>query len=100
LEVLASSASTIASAAIPSVWANMKIADLNAESTYSDDPRLTGQMRQVALDHNLMSAFTAFVAVDASRRTEGTYGVTVPVAVPVPDGVRYDTTVNERPRQP
>jgi len=48
----------------------------------------------------LRSSFTAFVAVDASRRTEGTQGVTVPVAVPVPEGVRYDTTVNERPRQP
>jgi len=37
-----------------------------------------------------MSSLTAFVAVDASRRTEGTQGVTVPVAVPVPEGV--DTT--------
>jgi Ca-activated chloride channel family protein len=40
-----------------------------------------------------MSAFTAFLAVDSSRVTEGGQGTTVPVAVPVPDGVRYDTTV-------
>lgn len=61
------------------------------------DPRddLAGEIRQLALDYGLLSAFTAFVAVDASRRTEGEHGVTVPVAVPVPDGVRYDTTVTD-----
>jgi Ca-activated chloride channel family protein len=62
--------------------------------------RINQEIRQVALDYNLMSAFTAFVAVDASRRTEGTVGVTVPVAVPVPEGVRYETTVSERALQP
>jgi Ca-activated chloride channel family protein len=40
-----------------------------------------------------MSSYTAFIAVDSSRRTEGDHGVTVSVPVPVPDGVRYDTTV-------
>ena len=43
-----------------------------------------------------MSAYTAFIAVDSSRVTEGDHGVSVPVAVPVPDGVRYETTVQER----
>ena len=43
----------------------------------------------------LMSAYTAFVAVDSSRRTEGRTGTTVPVAVPVPEGVKYETTVEE-----
>jgi Ca-activated chloride channel family protein len=100
LEVPAASAGNAARAAIPSVWARMKIADLDDESTYSASTRIDQQIRQVALDYNLMSAFTAFVAVDASRRTEGAHGVTVPVAVPVPEGVRYETTVFERPRQP
>jgi hypothetical protein len=31
--------------------------------------------------------------VDSLTVTEGSHGVTVPVGVPVPDGVRYDTTV-------
>ena len=52
-------------------------------------------MRQLALDYQLMSAYTAFVAVDARERTAGRLGTTVPVPVPVPEGVRYDTTVEE-----
>jgi hypothetical protein len=43
-----------------------------------------------------MSAFTAFVAVDSTRKTAGSEGTTVPAAVPVPDGVNYDTTVKEK----
>jgi Ca-activated chloride channel homolog len=80
---------------LPSIWARMKIADLADESTYAPDADLPIQIKQVALDYGLMSAFTAFVAVDSTRRTEGSEGTTVPVAVPVPEGVKYDTTVQE-----
>ena len=78
---------------VPSVWARMKIADLVEESIYHPNAELPGEIKQVALDYDLMSPFTAFVAVDSTRRTEGTGGTTVPVAVPVPDGVKYETTV-------
>ena len=81
---------------LPSIWARMKIAALAAESTYAPNVELPEQIKQVALDYGLMSAFTAFVAVDSTRRTEGTEGTTVPVAVPVPEGVKYDTTVPEK----
>ena len=86
--------------AIPAVWARMQIADLANQMTHTDDPHgeLPGQIKQVALDFNLMSAYTAFVAVDASRVTEGNQGTTVPVPVPVPDGVKYETTVQKRRR--
>jgi Ca-activated chloride channel family protein len=39
--------------------------------------------------------YTAFVAVDSTRLTAGMHGVTVAVPVPVPEGVRYETTVGE-----
>jgi Ca-activated chloride channel family protein len=81
---------------LPSIWARMKIAALADQSTYQPDADLPVQIKQVALDYSLMSAFTAFVAVDSTRRTEGSEGTTVPVAVPVPDGVKYNTTVPER----
>ncbi|HEY9171357.1 MAG TPA: VIT domain-containing protein [Verrucomicrobiae bacterium] len=81
---------------LPNLWARMKIADLAAESIYAPNAELPSQIKQVALDYGLLSAFTAFVAVDATRRTEGAEGTTVPVAVPVPEGVKYQTTVPEK----
>lgn len=78
---------------LPSVWARMKIADLSDESTHSPHPGIFDEIKRVALDYGLMSPFTAFVAVDSTRRTEGSEGTTVPVSVPVPEGVRYETTV-------
>lgn len=82
-----------AAEALPVVWARRKIADLYDEQPWSRNPFLRQEVKQVALAHNLVSPFTAFVAVDASLVTTGTEGVTVPVAVPVPEGVSYDRTV-------
>ncbi|MEO8604947.1 MAG: VIT domain-containing protein [bacterium] len=82
--------------ALPSVWARMKIADLEDRATTDDNRALDGEIKQVALEYGLMSAYTAFLAVDASHVTAGDHGTTVAVPVPVPDGVRYDTTVAER----
>jgi Ca-activated chloride channel family protein len=81
--------------ALPAVWARMKIAELAREGVREQNWLRAGQIKQVALDHDLMSAFTAFVAVDASRITEGRHGTTVPVPVPVPEGVRYENAVRE-----
>jgi len=80
---------------IAAVWARMKIADLADRSTYRRDEELPLQIKQVALEYGLMSAYTAFVAVDSLSRTAGDHGVTVSVPVPVPEGVRYETTVEE-----
>lgn len=80
-------------AGLPSVWARMKISDLSDLAFGDPGSELAEEIKQVALDYGLMSAYTAFVAVDSSRHTEGKVGTTVPVAVPVPDGVRYETTV-------
>ncbi len=81
---------------LPSVWARMKIADLADKSLWKSSENLAEQIKQTALDYNLMSAYTAFVAADSSRETKGEEGTTVPVAVPVPEGVKYKTTVQEK----
>ena len=79
---------------IAQIWARMKIAELAERSLWeSDVDALIDRIRGVALDYGLLSKFTAFVAVDSSRVTEGDHGVTVEQPVPVPEGVRYDTTV-------
>ena len=80
---------------LPAVWAGMKISELADQSLYRPDPELPDAIKHVALDYGLMSPFTAFVAVDSARRTAGSEGTTVPVAVPLPEGVKYKTTVNE-----
>ncbi len=90
-------ADPLSSKALPVVWARGKISDLADEATYRAGIDLPGQIKQVALEYGLMSSFTSFIAVDATRRTQGDHGITTPVAVPVPDGVRYDTTVTEKP---
>lgn len=79
------------------VWARLKIRDLVSQSVTANDAseqRELGEMvESVALHHGLLSAFTAFVAVDSSRITDGDHGTTVAVPVPVPEGVRYETTI-------
>ncbi|MBN1817546.1 MAG: VWA domain-containing protein [Sedimentisphaerales bacterium] len=80
---------------IAAVWARKKIEVLAMQQMYDSDSEIPEIITQTALSYNLMSAYTAFVAVDSSRVTEGDHGVTVAVPVPVPDGVRYDTTVQD-----
>jgi len=78
---------------IACVWARKKIETLANQATYDNNPDLPQEIKQVALEYGLMSAYTAFIAVDSSRQTIGDHGITVAVPVPVPDGVRYETTV-------
>lgn len=90
------SASVAAAAALPQVWARMKIADLSRTALIGvDKGEMTHAIRQTALDYSLMSPFTAFIAVDGATRTAGDHGITVTQPVPAPEGVRYDTTVQE-----
>ncbi len=83
-------------AGIPSIWARKQIASLTEQNIYNPDEELEQSITQLALAYNLVSSYTSFVAVDASRRTEGTEGTVVPAAVPVPEGVKYETTVEGR----
>lgn len=78
---------------IACVWARRKIEELAARKTYDDSPSLPGEIQRVALEYSLMSEYTAFIAVDSTHQTAGDHGVTIAVPVPVPDGVRYETTV-------
>ena len=82
---------------IPAVWARTQIEALSDQMMHTSDPQgeLSTTIKKLALDYSLMSAYTAFVAVDSSRKTEGDTGTTVNVPVPVPQGVKYETTVTE-----
>lgn len=80
--------------ALAAVWARAKIADLSDWSVEPAGEDNAGQVKTLALEYGLMSAYTAFVAVDSKTKTAGDHGTTVAVPVPVPEGVRYETTVN------
>jgi Ca-activated chloride channel family protein len=79
---------------IAPVWARAKIADLYDRVAFEPNNNdLSGEIRATALEYGLMSAYTAFVAVDSTARTAGDHGTTVSVPVPVPEGTKYETTV-------
>jgi Ca-activated chloride channel family protein len=82
--------------ALRNLWARLKIEDLSRRQNWAGDPGgdFAQAIRATALEHGLMSAYTSFVAVDAGERTAGEHGTTVHQAVPVPAGVRYETTVS------
>ena len=85
-----------AGSSLAKVWARLRIADLADRQTWAGDPHgeLGDAIRNTALRYQLVSNYTSFVAVDSSRKTAGDHGVTVHQPVPVPDGVRYETTVD------
>jgi len=84
-------------AALTALWARTKIAGLHDAMLGSGDPREFGQeIRNIALQHGLLSEFTSFVAVDSLSHTAGEYGTTVVQPVPVPNGVLYQTTVEKK----
>jgi Ca-activated chloride channel family protein len=84
--------------ALPAVWARARIQDWGDEMTYSPvAAEIAPQIRRLALQYGLVSDFTAFVAVDASARTAGDSGTTVVQPVPVPQGVKHETSVQEKP---
>ncbi|MDE0659057.1 MAG: VIT domain-containing protein [Gammaproteobacteria bacterium] len=84
-----------AGSSIAKVWARLRIADLANRQTWVGDPygELGDAIRNTALRYQLVSNYTSFVAVDSSQKTVDDHGVTVRQPVPVPDGVRYETTV-------
>jgi Ca-activated chloride channel family protein len=80
--------------ALPALWARQRIQELDEASLgEGGDSGVASEITRTALTYRLLSKHTAFVAVDSSRVTEGNVGTTVGVPVPVPSGVRYDTTV-------
>jgi Ca-activated chloride channel family protein len=83
--------------ALAAVWARTRIAELMNTMAIARDANdrqgLKAEVRTLALKHQLMSAYTSFIAVDPTRVTAGESGVSVDVPVLVPEGVRYETTV-------
>ncbi len=82
-------------ARLDAVWARARIMEIANAAMQGDDHGEQREMiEQIAMNHGLMSAFTSLLAVDSAYVTQGGSGVTVAMPVPVPEGVRYETTVS------
>ncbi len=81
--------------ALVSVWARGKVEELTSKDwmghqTGNPDPNLKEDIINVALDYNLMTQYTSFVAVERMTITEGGTSRTIAVPVEMPEGVSYD----------
>ena len=83
----------IGHAGITSLWARWKIKDFSNREIAGPCDELKAEILRTSKEHSLLCRYTAFLAVDSSEITKGEHGITVDVPVPVPDGVRYETTV-------
>ncbi|MFC1462873.1 VIT domain-containing protein [Verrucomicrobiota bacterium] len=80
---------------ITGLWARWKIKDFSNGAISNPCDELKEEILRTSKDYGLLCRYTAFLAVDSSEETAGDHGISVNVAVPVPDGVRYATTVQE-----
>ena len=75
--------------AVPSLWARARIRELRDCYAATQQPVHRERITELALEFGLMSADTAFVAVDETRVISGDPTVvTVPVPVPLPAGMK------------
>jgi len=82
-----------AHAAIATVWARARIAELSRRLIRRPDPAAEKAIVGLSLEHRILTQFTAFVAVDDLRVTAGGEAKRVVVPVEVPDAAR-GVTVN------
>jgi len=86
------------SSPLPSIWARERIKELELDGAKSGNKnRVREKVTELALEYQLMSAYTSFVAVDETAN-ERSFGKPefVSVSVPMPEGVNYETTVREK----
>ncbi len=82
----------VSNEAIATLWARERIHELNRQLLSSEypDPIVT-EITATALEYQILSAFTSFVAVSEEARTDSTDNpLTVQIPVNMPDGVSYE----------
>jgi Ca-activated chloride channel family protein len=90
--------------AIETLWARARIDDLQHQDwlgaqTGNPDANIKEQIVQTALDYNLMSQYTSFVAVEQRVVNVGGKQKTVDVPVEMPEGVSYDGIFGREAKQ-
>jgi Ca-activated chloride channel family protein len=73
--------------ALPYLWARMRLARLTDFASPDDDDDTRKAVTQLGLDHNLLTAYTSFVAVHEQVRNTGGPAKDVEQPLPLPRGV-------------
>ena len=95
LRVQANALTPVAHSGIASMWARSRIREISDALVTTQEPGLKEDLLATSLEHRVLCDLSAFVAVDSLAPTTGAEPHTVNVAVPVPEGVSYETTVAE-----
>lgn len=74
--------------AVATVWARRRIAELSRKLVRAGDQAVVDDIVALALEHRLMTRYTAFVAVDTASVTRGGEAKAVRVPVEVPAAAR------------
>ncbi|HEU5057954.1 MAG TPA: VWA domain-containing protein, partial [Kofleriaceae bacterium] len=84
--------------ALPRLWARATIAALERDQRSGSDPSLVARITDLGLTHRLVTAYTAFVAVDERPAREGGRLRTYVVPVDLPEGVTETEETREQLR--
>jgi biopolymer transport protein ExbB/TolQ len=76
--------------AIGRLWARARIEDLSLREALDPRSENREQITRVALEHNLVSAYTSFVAVEERFEPHSEQPVLVEIPVHIPAGVSYE----------
>lgn len=80
--------------ALKTRWARARLASLNRKAWSSASPELKEQVTQLGLAHNLVTAYTSFVAVDSSSQVDGEKSLTIEQPTHVAEGLNPHTAGN------
>jgi len=86
--------------ALASIWARSKVDDLMSNDwlgaqSGNPDPKTKDKVVELALQYNLMTQYTSFVAVERMVVTSGGHPTTISVPVEMPEGVSYEGVLGE-----
>jgi len=79
-----------ANAAMGPLWARARITELTRAMYGKEDADAREKIIQLGLEHELVTQYTSFVAVDESTASAGQTPLLVPVESELPEGTRYE----------
>ena len=77
-------------AAMGPLWARARITGLERKACGREDADVKEKVTMLGLEHNLVTSYTSFVAVDESTTTGDGKPLLVPVESELPEGTRYE----------